>query len=801
MHNHNHNHTPVTIEVNLPRTLSEDSTNEIIPSGHSHEVEKASTSKAGIVKLNDTLVSLSKVEALTANQGRELAERIEEVLSASEVGAINKTLDAALAILATRYTSAYATHQAARDNVARHPENALIYIVNDPQMSFNGLWTVVGGNLVKAPWDALSSALTSEPFEVLQAIFQGAAGEKITYEGKTYDTLATLAQTHEEGKQYIQDVLIDLAQSNNFTASYLLTASGKFQEEINNETVKFVESIADLMQFPTSTDQPVDVVSYHQGKGLGGGKYQYISTLLKSAHNGGTVIDPALNFPTDWDDQTQLEAWFYPTSQTGYGCWSRISDGGNNIQVFGALPDGVNRVNLLLEKMTDIGISIYAPKGIYRVENFTRQLRGDANLNQKSMRIYGDLTYGSTDQGYSWTESTVFQGSGDMFKSVVNVRLDNLLFRNTPNTTLGKLFTLGDFAQCEWSNCIFGPSNYHIYNPGLGFDGYNVKPSYRNCRFYGAKIYSRYFEGTVANYREENCYTSTNKNGVYFAAPVTASIESCVYEYNEDGAIELDGYGYTGELGLSLKDVFFETNGAGVPYSGVKSKPHIVIRSAKSGGAEPGIDASLINFKQENCYYTDTSSGAKAESCILVDSKTVNIVDVNCWIERAIVSEVDMYSGSLTAKINFETQYADTKSTLTKIGKELSAKIIRQGMNDAVDVSNKGAASITGTNCDLAAPRGMTLAAGAYYDFMLGLKNSLANGVLYVTLGNVNAQYRFTGNTEDAAVTEIFKTGHTAGVNDLTVVRAGYPKLGVRITNTGTSTRFINVGYSGLIYN
>ena len=153
----------------------------------------------------------------------------------------------------------------------------------------------------------------------------------------------------------------------------------------------------------------------------------------------------------------------------------------------------------------------------------------------------------------------------------------------------------------------------------------------------------------------------------------------------------------------------------------------------------------MINFKQENCYYTDTSSGAKAESCIFVDSKTVNIVDVNCWIERAIVSQIDMYSGSLTAKVNFETQYSDTKSTFTKLGKELSAKVIRQGVNNAVDVSGKGAASITGINCDLAAPR-VTLAAGAYYDFMLGLNNSAANGVLYIALGKAFAQYRITGS-------------------------------------------------------
>ena len=558
-------------------------------------------------------------------------------------------------------------------------------------------------------------------------------------------------------------------------------------------------SMQDLMQLnPSQTGSLVFVKSYHQGKGLGGGKYQYISILLKSAHDGGTIIDPALAFPTDWDDQAQLEAWFYPTSQTGYGCWSRIGDGGDNIQVFGALPDGVNRVNLILEKMSDIGISIYAPKGIYRVEDFTRQLRGSNDLNQKSMRIYGDLTYGSTDQHYSWAESTVFQGAGDMFKSVVNVRLDNLLFRNTPNATLGKIFTLGAFAQCEWSNCIFGSSNYHIYNHGWSFDGYNVKPSYRNCRFYGAKIYSRYFEGTVANYREENCYTSTNKRGLYLAAPVTASIESCVYEYNEDGAIELDCFGYTGEYGFSLKDVFFETNGAGVPYSGVKSKPHIVIRSTKEGGTEPRADASVINFKQENCYYTDTSSGAKAESCILVDSKTVNIVDVNCWIERAIVSQTDMYSGSLTAKVNFETQYVDTKSTLIKIGKELSAKIIRQGENSAVDTSLK-IANVVGTYCDLSVPT-TTLGAGGTYDFIFGNVNSTVNATLYVTLGNVSAQYRVVGNTQGATVTEIFKVGSSAGVEDLTVAQVGYPKLGLRVTNTGTKTRFLDIGLSGLIF-
>lgn len=227
----------MSIDLNqLPRSITESSQNESNSVGHTHAIDKASIKQAGIVKLVDNLDSTSKTEALTANQGRELAERLSLLAQSNGSKEINERLESALSYLATRYTAAYATYETAKDNLCKHPENSLIYVVNDPTKESNGLWTVVGGRLVKAPWDALSSALTSEAFEVLQSVLQGAAGEKIEYEGKTYDTLATLTQVLEEGRTYIQDVLIDLAQSNNFTASYLLTASGKFQEEINDLT-------------------------------------------------------------------------------------------------------------------------------------------------------------------------------------------------------------------------------------------------------------------------------------------------------------------------------------------------------------------------------------------------------------------------------------------------------------------------------------------------------------------------------------------------------------------------------------
>lgn len=227
----------MSIHLNqIPRTVTESSRNESTSVGHTHAIDKASVTQAGIVKLADNLVSESKTEALTANQGRELAERLSLLAQSNGSKEINERLESALAYLATRYTAAYATYQAARDNLCKHPENSLIYVVNDPRVGNNGLWTIVGGKLIKAPWDVLSSTLTAEPFEIFQYILQGDAGEHIEYNGKTYYTLATFTQNLADGETYIQDVLIDLIQSNAVTASYVLTESGKSQEEINDLT-------------------------------------------------------------------------------------------------------------------------------------------------------------------------------------------------------------------------------------------------------------------------------------------------------------------------------------------------------------------------------------------------------------------------------------------------------------------------------------------------------------------------------------------------------------------------------------
>ncbi len=59
-----------TITLGTPGKITASTTNSVGTSTHTHEIDNASTTVPGLVKLNDTLSSTSTNEALTANQGR-----------------------------------------------------------------------------------------------------------------------------------------------------------------------------------------------------------------------------------------------------------------------------------------------------------------------------------------------------------------------------------------------------------------------------------------------------------------------------------------------------------------------------------------------------------------------------------------------------------------------------------------------------------------------------------------------------------------------------------------------------------
>mgnify|MGYP000936786987 CR=1 FL=1 len=59
-----------------PKKITATTTNATDQNGHTHEIDKASTSIAGVVKLNDSLTSNATDEALTARQGKVLNDKI-----------------------------------------------------------------------------------------------------------------------------------------------------------------------------------------------------------------------------------------------------------------------------------------------------------------------------------------------------------------------------------------------------------------------------------------------------------------------------------------------------------------------------------------------------------------------------------------------------------------------------------------------------------------------------------------------------------------------------------------------------
>ena len=103
-----------TITLGTPGNLTESTANTVTVDSHTHFLTKASTSEAGIVKLNDTLVSTSVVEAATARQAKALNDSKADKSVTINVGwgltgggnlAANRTIELNLAQLDTRYAA------------------------------------------------------------------------------------------------------------------------------------------------------------------------------------------------------------------------------------------------------------------------------------------------------------------------------------------------------------------------------------------------------------------------------------------------------------------------------------------------------------------------------------------------------------------------------------------------------------------------------------------------------------------------------------------------------------------------
>ena len=156
----------------------------------------------------------------------------------------------------------------------------------------------------------------------------------------------------------------------------------------------------------TEATNGVTVSGYHSAFDGGGGAFYWDANKPKSAHNGGTVIDPSATFPSNWNDQSQVAAWF-GSSNAGNGCWIREYTGAVNARWFGAKGNGLTGTDdtKALQAALDTQLPVYIPTGFYVV---FRPLV----IQHAHFAVFGDGEYTSITASGSTAAITIGASTG-----------------------------------------------------------------------------------------------------------------------------------------------------------------------------------------------------------------------------------------------------------------------------------------------------------------------------------------------------------------------------------------------------
>lgn len=267
---------------------------------------------------------------------------------------------------------------------------------------------------------------------------------------------------------------------------------------------------------------------------------------------------------------------------------------------FGGDPTGVNLCNAALDAAKAVCNTVYLPPGTYRVENY----------NLQDLRLIGA---GGNGPNYG-INTTIIEGSGDIFVDANNFSLSNLTIRNTAAGTLGKLIQVKDIDTGIGPivNCQFLRAAYHIFHQSATKT--IVGSTIQGCLFREATVYSRYYANQgLFQYSEIDCYTQANKRGIFIQSTSTALFSASVFEFQDEGAVYVVNTTTYSDVirGLKFQNIHFEQNGNVTP------SPDVTLN----------VTLSMAKVEFDNCgFYASTLAGNV--SC--TGSSDLRIFEHNC---------------------------------------------------------------------------------------------------------------------------------------------------------------------------
>lgn len=345
------------------------------------------------------------------------------------------------------------------------------------------------------------------------------------------------------------------------------SAVGFAKEAAGTSCAMCVDSLADLIAIDESELQDGQcfcLKGYRAGTSHGGGTYVWDASRSKSAHNGGTVIDPNRPLPTDWMNDGQVASWFLADT-AGQGCYTRVGNAVVIPEMYGADPGGVIPSQRQITKCAAI-------HGGVQLSSKATYLCTDSIYFTKGNRVAGYgrstiLRFTSGGVVLSGAESKEFSldnflittaGSGQIALDIIDANV------NTAPTrwSLSNLFlyseTVGQGTGCRirggWIASVFNliaqrfavgvdivrsDSPPHVGFNGISFVGGELQGNgvgFRSRSPLGVNFFGTAIEGnTQFGARLENGTRQVNFDGVYFESNGTANVNN-----GADIAVDVD---------------------------------------------------------------------------------------------------------------------------------------------------------------------------------------------------------------------------------------------------------------------